>query len=275
MLVLGIILGITTTFPELILGINATVKGVANISAGNLLGGIMVLFGLILGGSLILNRGIKTDGQTLSLLPQILFIFLPLFLGLDGQFSVFDGGLILGAYILLLVYLYYRNQELKKKNEFSLIKIKGRENMRSIFIIIISIIILIISSNFIIKISGQLLQQININPFIIGLLLFSIGTNLPEITITLTSWWKKSADLSLSYVIGSAMANIMVLGLLSIIKPINIFPDLSYMLLIVFITFTLSILLIFYKSGKILSKIEGIFLILTYILFVYLNILIS
>ncbi|MDD3284743.1 MAG: hypothetical protein PHZ07_04070 [Patescibacteria group bacterium] len=270
---LGIILGIMTSFPEMILGINASIKNISNISAGNLFGGIMVLFGLILGTSLILNKKIKTNGKSFELLPQISFIFFPILLGLDGKFSIIDGIFIIISYVLLLFYLYKRNKKDEQGIQISFIK--EQKITKYIFIIIISIIILLFTSDIIIRISTDLLNKTNINPFVIGLIMFSIGTNLPEIIITLTSWRKKNSELSFSHIMGSAMANIMILGLISIIKPINIIVDNSYIMLIPFIALILSLIVLFYKTGKILSRIEGIFLISLYVLFVYLNIFIN
>lgn len=265
---LGIILGIITSLPEMILGINASIKNIPNVSVGNLFGGIMILFGIILGISLVLNRKIKTDGNIFQLLPQVLFIFFPLLLGLDGKFSRIDGFIILITYILLLFYLYKRN---KNTQNIKVTLIKKQEILKSIFIIMISVTTLILISNIIIKISSDLLYKINITPLVMGLLLFSIGTNLPEIMITLTSWRKKDTELPLSHITGSAIANIMILGLICTFKPIFINIDVSYIMLMIFITLILTLVIIFYKTGKSLNKIEGLFLILLYILFVYFN----
>lgn len=269
---LGIILGIITSLPEMVLGINASIKNIPNISAGNLLGGIIILFGLILGASLVLNRKIKTDGNLSNLLPQTLFIFCPLLLGIDGKFGLIDGIIIIIIYISLILFLYNKNKDAQSP-QVSIIK--RQKNFKSIFIIIISVVILIATSELIMNTSISLLNKINVNPFILGLLLFSIGTNLPEITITLTSWRKKSGELSFSHLMGSAMANIMILGLISIINPINIVVGIPYLILSSFIIFTLILVMIFYKTNKSLNRVEGIFLILLYILFVYLNIFVA
>lgn len=59
----GIVLGLATSLPELSVGINAMMNEASSLSVGNLLGGIIVIFGLILGTSLIFNRSVETDGS--------------------------------------------------------------------------------------------------------------------------------------------------------------------------------------------------------------------
>src|SRR3989344_1246010 len=58
----GLMLGIFTSLPEITIGINALLAGIPALSFGNLIGGTLVLFGPILGLSLILNRRVATDG---------------------------------------------------------------------------------------------------------------------------------------------------------------------------------------------------------------------
>jgi len=105
----GILLGLITSLPELSLGINATIDRATALSVGNLLGGIIVMLGLILGASLLLNRKITTDGRLASLIPTVLVIFSPILLGIDGKYSLSDGIAMIGLYVGLIFYLYRLN----------------------------------------------------------------------------------------------------------------------------------------------------------------------
>ena len=107
--VFGILLGLITSLPELSLGINATIDGATALSVGNLLGGIIVMFGLILGASLLLNRKIVTGGSLASLVPTVLVIFSPVLFGIAGRYGLFDGLAMIGLYTGLIFYLYRLN----------------------------------------------------------------------------------------------------------------------------------------------------------------------
>src|SRR3989338_6048062 len=87
---LGIVLGLFTSLPEFAVGVNATINNVPSIATGNLFGGLFVLFGLILGSSLILNRSVRTTGNALLWQLAVLYLVAPFFLGLDGNLSSRD-----------------------------------------------------------------------------------------------------------------------------------------------------------------------------------------
>lgn len=266
----GIILGLITTIPELSLGINATINEVSAISVGNLLSGIIIIFGLVLGASLILNRKISTDSKWRILIPQALIIFFPVLLGLDGGYGVLDGIIMVLAYFILLVYLYYCNQsytpsylEVINKNKIA----------KAIFISLAGIIFILLSSHWIISISLDLLKYIKISELVIGALVFAIGTNLPEITIAITSWRKKASKLSLSHLLSSAFTNTLALGVLAVIRPIVFEVDSAFWILSSFLVISVVLFLIFYQSGKKMDRREGFILLSVYLLFLIINIL--
>ncbi len=267
---LGIVLGIMTSLPEIAVSVNSIINKVPNISVGNLLGGVLVIFGLILGMSLILNRKIRTDGDMKYFIPQLGLVFLPFILGLDGKFSTIDGILMVITYIILLFYLY---QLSKKHQGFQIAVIKEQKILKSVLLSIISVIIVIATSDIIIRLSVILLNKLEIKPFVLGLLIFSLGTNLPEITVAITSWKKKAPQLSISHLMGSIITNVIILGLMSIIKPITINLGYLYIILLIFTALILILVAIFYKTKKSLDRIEGIFLMLTYFLFLYIIII--
>ena len=262
---LGIILGFFTSLPELSIGINALITDTSNISLGNLLGGIIVLFGLILGGSIILNRRIKTDGKAGSILPMFILIFLPIVLGTDGKLSLPEGLLIIVAYFFLVYHLYrqHKDRDIEKR-----ISISPAEFVRKILFVIGGTIFVILISDLIIQLTLMLLTRFNIPQFITGLLFFSLGTNLPEITVTVRSWKRHIKELSISNLMGSALANTLIIGLFAFIRPFEIPTNVSFVvtglfMFLIFVAFTR-----FYKTDNALTKYEGMVLVGLYLLFV-------
>jgi cation:H+ antiporter len=265
----GILLGIITTLPELSVGINATLNKVGGLSFGNILGGVIVMLGLILGTSLILNRKITTDGDLKKILPQLGIIIIPIILGLDGVISRFDGLIMIIAYFGLIYYLYKTQNQTANKVTIAIDKNKI---IKAIFFSIIGIVIVLLSSNWIVQVTLNLLQYLHLSEMAVGLLIFSIGTNLPEISITFTSWRKKTAELSLSHLLSSAFTNIFVLGILASLYPIAITIGLSYFILGMFIIITLGIFAVFYYTEKKLDRNEGLALVICYACFIIANI---
>lgn len=266
---LGLILGFFTSLPELTIGINALVNNIQAISIGNLLGGVIVLLGLILGASLILNRQITTDGKISRFLPILIYLILPFLFSLDGKLAIIDGIILLTAYIFLIERLYHQNKNSGKV----LIRVSKKELLKEFGTVFLGIVLLIIVANIIIRLTLILLGGLNISIFAVGAAIFAIGTNLPEIIVTLRSWRRNLKELSMSSLLGSALANPAIIGIFALAKPIYLKTDLSYFLLLAFTLALLAILLYFYETGKKLTRREGIFLVSIYFLFLTTQIL--
>ena len=261
---MGIILGFFTSLPELAIGFNAILKNIPEISLGNLLGGIIVLLGLILGLSMIVERRITTDGKITSFLPTAIYLAVPFILGLDGQISSVDGIALIVGYLFLISLSFIQNKEIQDGFK---IKITKEKFLKEIGLIGLGVFLVAILSSLIIQLTLFLLKNIEIPIFILGILLFSIGTNLPEIIITIRSWRHHIKELSLSVLTGSAIANPAIIGLFALIKPIYFKTDPAFYFLMAFTFVMLAALLRFYETKKSLSRKEGFVLVSIYFLF--------
>lgn len=265
----GILLGLITSLPEFSLGINATINHATALSVGNLLGGIIVMLGLILGASLLLNRKILTDGRLAPLIPTVLVIFSPILFGINGKYGLFDGLAMIGLYVGLIFYLYHLNHFSNHRH----IEITNSNRVgKSIILAIAGVAGVIIVSHWIVGITLDLLNYIQVSQLMIGLVVFSIGTNLPEISIAITSWRKKSPELSLSHLLSSSFTNVLVLGVLAFVRPIIFNTDLAFRIVALFLGVILILFAYFYHSGKKMDRREGAILLALYILFITVNI---
>ena len=270
--VFGILLGLITSLPELFLGINAIIDQAAVLSVGNLLGGVVFKLGLILGVSLLVHRKIATDGRLATLIPMVLVIFSPILFGIDGKYSLLDGLVMVGLYVGLIFYLY-------RLNHFGIcsnIEIGDSNKVgKAIFFAIAGIIGILVASHWIIEITLGLLVYFPVSQMVVGLIVFAIGTNLPEASIAIVSWRKKSAELSLSNLLSSSFTNVLVLGSLALFSPIVFSVTLTYWATALFLGFMLVLLTYFYYTGKKMDRHEGAILLAGYILFVVVSIFFS
>lgn len=227
------------------------------------------MLGLILGTSLILNRKIATDGRLATLVPTVLVIFSPILFGVDGKFGLLDGLAMTGLYIGLIFYLYRLNHFSSNKH----IEITDSNQVgKSIILAIAGIIGAIVTYHWIVEITLDLLNYIQVSQLVIGLVVFSIGTNLPEISIAITSWRKKSSELSLSHLLSSSFTNVFILGILVIIRPIFFDTNLTFWAVALLLGIILVLFTYFYHSGKKMDRREGAILLAGYILFIAVNI---
>jgi cation:H+ antiporter len=270
--VFGILLGLVTSLPELSLGINATIDSATALSVGNILGGIVVMLGLILGTSLLINRKIATDGRLSTLIPTVLVIFSPVLFGIDGRYGLLDGLMMIVLYVGLIFYLYRANNSGISRN-FEITD--GNQIGKSILLAIVGVIGVLVASHWIVDITLDLLNYIKVSQLVIGVLVFSIGTNLPEISITLTALRKKTSELSLSHLLSSSFTNVLILGILALIRPIVFDTDHTFWVAGIFLGVMLTLFAVFYYSGRKMDRREGAVLLIGYILFIAVNVYFS
>lgn len=263
--VLGLILGLLTSFPEGAIAINAVINNVPGLSLGNLIGGTIVMLSLILGVGVVLHKEIDNDGRLGFLALCLGYLLLPLFLAMRGTMNYVDGALLIILYFFLMGRLYHSRHQLPgiKMSIVSEAKI-----MREVGIVIAGVILILLSSHFIIDITTELLRRYELSPFIVGLLFFPLGTNLPELTVAIASWRRKEKELSFSNLLGSSVSNILMLGILVTIRPFNFNINYNFFVTLTALIVLITSIIFFYRSGRKLTRWEGFVLIGIYILFI-------
>jgi len=98
---------------------------------------------------------------------------------------------------------------------------------------------------------------------------------LPEISIAITSWRKKSSELSLSHLLSSSFTNVLVFGVLALLRPIIFDTNSAFWIVAVFLGVILVLFSYFYYSGKKMDRREGIILLAVYIMFILVNVYFS
>jgi cation:H+ antiporter len=281
-ILIGLILGFFTTLPEITLGFNAISNDIKDVSLGNIWGGIILLFTLVLGLAIVFHKNIKNDGKLHFVLPAFLIIIISFLLSFKSYLNYLDGLIIILLCFLLVYYEFFYNKFSfsyfisKIKDIFLLINYKNKHNIinyyknygKQLLLCLVSIIVILISSYYIIEVATKLLVHFNVSTFIIGLLVFSIGTNLPEIVITIRSIINKAQKLSFSHLIGSALNSVLALGILSLFTSFNIEINNSFLFLFFSTLIVLLIVLMFYITKKTFDFWEGLVLLLIYFIFV-------
>ncbi len=283
-ILIGIALGFFTTIPEIAVGFNAIYTGISAISLGNIWGGIFLLFTLALGLAVFFNKQIKNDGKLTFVLLSFVFIILSIALAYKGQLNWLDGLIIL-AFYFLLIYFKFQQKDLdteKKPNKLQLFYLKVKEKLhlwsksclKELRLVLISVIFMLVASSLIVSMTNFLLSYFSVPPFLIGLLVFSIGTNLPELSIVIRAIFSKSGgSLSFSYLIGSAINSTAALGLLALFHTFSVEINWSFIILSIILSLVLLVVAIFYITQKALDRWEGAVLLAIYFFFVFYQIL--
>lgn len=92
-----------------------------------------------------------------------------------------------------------------------------------IIFIIIGLVILIIGADGLVRGASSLAANLHVSPLIIGLTVVSLGTSAPELTVNILAAIDGSADIALGNVIGSNIANILlILGVTAAIVSLRV-----------------------------------------------------
>jgi cation:H+ antiporter len=262
---LGFILGFFTSFPELAIAVNAMVSRVPTVSYGNLIGGIPAILGLVLGLNVVFSRSISTHGARRPVIAIAVALMLPLVLALDGRLGLVDALILIAAYASIMLVLYLLGD---KRPHLSIHLFHQGSVVRPVFMMLAGALMVLLLSNLIMRFTTELIKNFEVSPFLVGLLLFGVGTNLPEIMISFRAWRNHNEELSISNLIGSAMSNVLIVGLVALQVPIIVSVNLSFYLLIAIMSALLIAFVFSYRSGGKFTRMEGMTLLVIYFVFV-------
>jgi len=84
-------------------------------------------------------------------------------------------------------------------------------------------VVLIKSADFLVAGASSIAARLGISSLVIGLTIVSFGISLPEMLVTMVSGLRNNADLAIANVIGSNIANVLlVLGAAAIVRPLRV-----------------------------------------------------
>lgn len=90
-------------------------------------------------------------------------------------------------------------------------------------VLLIGLVVLIKSADFLVAGASSIAARLGISALVIGLTIVSFGTSLPEMLVTMVSGLRNNADLAIANVIGSNIANVLlVLGVAAIVRPLRV-----------------------------------------------------
>lgn len=262
-----LVLGFATTIPEMFVAYQAVADGVPQLAVGNLLGGSILLLSFVMGGSaiflrrIILDHGMTTKDIGLS----TLVVAMPAIALWDGKLTRFEGFVLIGAYIIHIL-LINREQHVVDRVEHHVKNIK--HPLHAVTLGIGGLIGLGISSRFIVSISEGLARQFSISPFVIGLFLVTFGTNLPELTLAVEAIMKKKRDIAFGDVLGSAVINTPLLGIICMVTPFSVPDHLRMRATLILLVGTSLFFWWAASSKRDITRREGMMLLIIYLLFV-------
>ena len=257
-----------TSLPEMAASMTASINNKPEIAVANVIGSNIFNITLVLAAVFLVakkvnpHRDFFAKDSSWALFPVLIFILMVL----DGTFSRFDGFLLV---LLMVAYILF----LLKAGKDILIEEDDKDEEDEVFtwskvggLTILGLALVIVGASYTITSASAIAQASGVSEWIIGIIMISIGTSMPELVVSLTAARKGKADMAIGAIIGSNMANTtMVLGGAALVNDITIDPskymfDISTMLVA-------TLMLVFITANKMYTKPAGIVLLIALALF--------
>jgi cation:H+ antiporter len=271
------IVAMISILPETLISINSALEGNPEFGLGTLFGSnvadLTLIFAILI---IYAKRGIKIESKVLKdihLYP--FFLLLPLLFGLNGHYSRIEGAalIIAGG---IFYYMVSRNGlnasaeiDVQENGVQRLAHLFRNEdnNLKHFSLLLLSMALLLLGSHFTVTSATTLAHSLNITPILIGMLVVSLGTTMPELFYSLKSVERDDDELAIGDIMGSVLADAtIVVGILSFISPFA-FPIKIVYITGLFMVVASLILLYFMQSEKIITKKEGYALLAFWILY--------
>jgi len=266
-LVIGLtVVAFGTSTPELAVSVSSAMQGLSDVALGNVVGSNIVNIGAILGVSAIINPIIVSKSAIRKQVPIMIGIsFLLLAIILDGKIDLIDGVLLVVGIIVFTWYSYRSSKKDTDIEEILVSKTLQKNVFSKSIVFMIAGLLLLTGGSFLTVDNAVIIgASFGISELFMGLTIVAIGTSLPELITSVVAARKGHADLSVGNIVGSNIFNIMaILGISSLISGITVSEK---VLVDVGIMLAFSLVLIpIMRSGFVISRKEGVFLIAGYI----------
>lgn len=275
------VLGVMTSVSEMSVAVNATIEGVPQVSAGNLIGGSLVIFLLIIPILAVMGNGIPMNA---ALGPRVMaflltIAILPSLFALDGGINRVEGLCMILLYGMIIYVVQSRKpvedvieQTVQEVGEELLHTDEGWFRHRAATTLDVA---KIIGAGVLIFFAGKLLvdesiffsQLLSIPASLVGLVLLSIGTNAPELVIAIRCVVGKHKDIAFGDYMGSAGANTLLMGGLALANGSFGLERTGFIPTFVLLAAGLVLFFVFSRTKNTLSRREGAILLGIYVVF--------
>jgi cation:H+ antiporter len=263
------LIALGTSLPEMAASVAASWNDKAQIAVSNVIGSNILNITLVLATIFLLARRISPDrdffakDSTWALMPVFVFILMVI----DKEISRFDASLLLlmmGAYLLFLL----SDAKNLPEEELDDIDLAHFSWPKTIAMLFVGLVLVIVGAHYTVESASSIAKSFGVSEWVIGIVMVSFGTSLPELAVSISAAIKGKADMAIGNIIGSNMANTsVVLGAAALVKPIPLDPT-KYLFDITTMVIA-TLLLVFLTANKLYTKSAGISLVI--ILGLFLN----
>lgn len=261
-----------TSAPELATSMISAYYGRGDIALGNVVGSNIVNIGLILGLTALFVPVTVSSSLNNRYIPFLIGASLVLvWFSRSLAFSRLEGLVFL---VLFLVFCWYavkkaRSEEGEESTggaELAAEELqtegKGPQLALNTLLIVAGLVMLGFGADLFVRGAVDIARVVGLSEAVIGVTIVALGTSLPELAASVLAIARKLPGVALGNIVGSNIFNTLaIIGLSASIFPFAISPSLANVAIPVMLGFTF-LLLVFTLTHRVVSRLEGVFLLL-------------
>ena len=275
------VMSLATSLPNLFTDFNAALQGKPELAFGDIIGGNLVDLTFVLAVAVFFSKkGLSAQSEMVqkSAIFTTLIAVLPLLLIVDGRLNRADGLILIGSFLLYSWWIFFERDHFKKRylsNHKS--QSLGFSGFIKSLLKIVVLLVLLLGASFAVVGSAQFFaDKLGISLALVGILILGLGNSFPETYFAIISARKEENWLVLGDLMGSVIVcTTLVLGLIATILPFEIKNFTPFITARIFLIIAAVFSLIFMRSGKKITKKEGLFLLFLYVVFLMFEIFLN
>ena len=278
-LVIGLtIVAYGTTLPELLVSVDANLRGAPGIAVGNVVGSNIANILLILGSAaliypIVCQPHLLRRSCTMVMGAAVVMVLL----GLGGTITYWHSIPMIAVLLTFSVMTYQMERRRNARapeivdettSETEEILAVDYTPARSVWILLGGFIGVVVGSHFLVDGSVALARAFGVSEAVIGLTLVAVGTSLPELATGVVSAYRRHSEVALGNVLGANTFNVLgIMGIVPLTGTISVPEKIVHFDLWAMLGITLAFVLLlqFFKS---LGRSIGVVFLLFYALYV-------
>lgn len=272
------VVAVGTSTPELVVSVLSAIGDQSDVAIGNVVGSNIFNVFVILGVCALIRPVPLTAGNIRRDIPfGVLVSLLLLALAQDSllckgaadRIGRLDGAAMLALYILLMWYTIR-----KTKRPEATAPTEGSKAPMAAWLTAVMIVGglagLVFGGEMFLRSATSIARSLGVSESVIAITLVAGGTSLPELASSLVSLFKGKAEMALGNVIGSNIANILlILGVSATIHPLSMGGITVWDLLMVLLSSVVVFLAAFTFKRKAIDRWEGALFVAIYAVYIW------
>ena len=263
------VVAVGTSMPEMAVSMISAVEGYGDMAIGNVVGSNIANTLLILGVCAIFSPILFTKSNIRRDVPLNLGVSILLLLvaATSATINRIEGVVLLLIYVAMMFFSIRNDRKAMEESE------EATEVMpawRIVVWIIAGLAGLIYGGDIFVDAATNIATAWGVSEAVIAISLVAVGTSLPELAASLASIFKGSPSIALGNIIGSNIANILlILGTCSTVTPLAMNGVSMTDIYVVVATAVMLLLSALFIGDKRITRFEGLLFLIVYIVYIY------